>query len=239
MLQKFGGILIWTKGAGPRSPAGGNFNAAAKWQGHFAVPQYDVNQTRDNSRRRCPRPRSRHFRSINGGPVSRRPEQNPVSQWISMKGDNWEQMIQERQPPRRCWLGMQETARQMIAQGPMEGHPYKLINVGSIASRKRAVDVDRLLHFEKRLLAADHCGAIGLAEHNITVNGYATRVVVHPAMGAKLTRIWSIIGVQRNARVRPMTISSATRCRSNAVSYPKEVSLARRVVPWATTNSAT
>jgi NADP-dependent 3-hydroxy acid dehydrogenase YdfG len=30
---------------------------------------------------------------------------------------------------------MQETARQMIAQGK-EHHPYKMINVGSIASRK-------------------------------------------------------------------------------------------------------
>ena len=38
-------------------------------------------------------------------------------------------------------LGMQETARQMIAQGPMEGHPYKIINVGSIASRKPLIDV--------------------------------------------------------------------------------------------------
>jgi hypothetical protein len=34
------------------------------------------------------------------------------------------------------WLGMQEAAKQMIAQGPMDDHPYKLINVGSIVSRK-------------------------------------------------------------------------------------------------------
>jgi hypothetical protein len=44
------------------------------------------------------------------------------------------------------WLGMQETARQMIAQGPMEDHPYKLINVGSIAVAQAAGGRDGLLH---------------------------------------------------------------------------------------------
>jgi meso-butanediol dehydrogenase/(S,S)-butanediol dehydrogenase/diacetyl reductase len=68
----------------------------------------------------------------------------------------------------------------MIAQGPMEDHPYKLINVGSIASRKPLVDVTVYCTSKYGCLALTHCGALGLAEHNITVNGYAPGVVVTP-----------------------------------------------------------
>ncbi|KAA9010228.1 SDR family NAD(P)-dependent oxidoreductase [Histidinibacterium aquaticum] len=77
------------------------------------------------------------------------------------------------------WLGMQETARQMIAQGPEET-PYKLINVGSVASRKPLVDVTVYCTSKYGCLALTHCGAIALAEHNITVNGYAPGVVKTP-----------------------------------------------------------
>ncbi|CAN0525518.1 unnamed protein product, partial [Scytosiphon promiscuus] len=38
-------------------------------------------------------------------------------------------------------FGMQEAARKMIDQGPMEDHPYKIINVGSIVSRTAFLDV--------------------------------------------------------------------------------------------------
>jgi meso-butanediol dehydrogenase/(S,S)-butanediol dehydrogenase/diacetyl reductase len=77
------------------------------------------------------------------------------------------------------WLGMQETARRMIAQGPQET-PYKLICVGSIASRKPLVDVTVYCTSKYGCLALTHCGAVALAEHNITVNGYAPGVVVTP-----------------------------------------------------------
>jgi meso-butanediol dehydrogenase/(S,S)-butanediol dehydrogenase/diacetyl reductase len=77
------------------------------------------------------------------------------------------------------WLGMQETARQMIAQGKRD-YPYKLINVGSIASRKPLVDVTVYCTSKYGCLALTHCGAIALAEHNINVNGYAPGVVVTP-----------------------------------------------------------
>ena len=77
------------------------------------------------------------------------------------------------------WLGMQETARQMIAQGPQD-HVYKLINVGSIASRKPLIDVTVYCTSKYGCLALTHCGAVALAEHNITVNGYAPGVVVTP-----------------------------------------------------------
>ena len=76
-------------------------------------------------------------------------------------------------------LGMQETARQMIEQGPQE-HPYKMICVGSVASRKPLVDVTVYCTSKYGCLALTHCGAIALAEHNITVNGYAPGVVKTP-----------------------------------------------------------
>jgi meso-butanediol dehydrogenase/(S,S)-butanediol dehydrogenase/diacetyl reductase len=91
--------------------------------------------------------------------------------------DNWDMIMNVN--TKAMWLGMQETARQMIAQGPQE-RPYKLINVGSIASRKPLVDVTVYCTSKYGCLALTECGALGLAEHNITVNGYAPGVVVTP-----------------------------------------------------------
>ena len=51
--------------------------------------------------------------------------------FMDIDEDNWDLIMNVN--TKAMWLGMQETARQMIAQGPMDGHPYKLINVGSIA----------------------------------------------------------------------------------------------------------
>lgn len=75
-------------------------------------------------------------------------------------------------------LGMQEAAKQMIAQGPMEdGQPYKIINVGSILSRQAFLDVVPYACSKHAVLAMINGGAKALVEHNITVNGYAPGVV--------------------------------------------------------------
>lgn len=74
-------------------------------------------------------------------------------------------------------LGMQETARQMIRQGPMEGHPYKIIPVGSIVSRTAFLDVIPYCCSKYAVLAMIIGGAKALWEHKITVNGYAPGVV--------------------------------------------------------------
>ena len=74
-------------------------------------------------------------------------------------------------------LGMQETARQMIDQGPMEDHPYKLIPVGSIVSRTAFLDVIPYCCSKYAVLAMIIGGAKALWEHKITVNGYAPGVV--------------------------------------------------------------
>jgi NAD(P)-dependent dehydrogenase (short-subunit alcohol dehydrogenase family) len=97
--------------------------------------------------------------------------------FMDIDEDNWDMIMNVN--TKAMWLGMQETARQMIAQGPQE-KPYKIINVGSIASRKPLVDVTVYCTSKYGCLALTHCGAVGLAEHNITVNGYAPGVVVTP-----------------------------------------------------------
>jgi NAD(P)-dependent dehydrogenase (short-subunit alcohol dehydrogenase family) len=97
--------------------------------------------------------------------------------FMDIDEDNWDLIMNVN--TRAMWLGMQEAARQMIAQGPRD-YPYKLINVGSIASRKPLVDVTVYCTSKYGCLALTHCGAIGLSEHNITVNGYAPGVVVTP-----------------------------------------------------------
>jgi NAD(P)-dependent dehydrogenase (short-subunit alcohol dehydrogenase family) len=97
--------------------------------------------------------------------------------FMDIDEDNWDMIMNVN--TKAMWLGMQETARQMIDQGPQD-HVYKLINVGSIASRKPLVDVTVYCTSKYGCLALTHCGAVGLAEHNITVNGYAPGVVVTP-----------------------------------------------------------
>jgi len=97
--------------------------------------------------------------------------------FMDIDEDNWDLIMNVN--TRAMWLGMQEAARQMIAQGPQD-YPYKLINVGSIASRKPLVDVTVYCTSKYGCLALTHCGAVALAEHNITVNGYAPGVVVTP-----------------------------------------------------------
>ncbi|WP_193176631.1 SDR family NAD(P)-dependent oxidoreductase [Oricola nitratireducens] len=97
--------------------------------------------------------------------------------FMDIDEENWDLIMNVN--TKAMWLGMQETARQMIAQGPQD-YPYKLINVGSIASRKPLIDVTVYCTSKYGCLALTHCGAIALAEHNITVNGYAPGVVVTP-----------------------------------------------------------
>ena len=97
--------------------------------------------------------------------------------FMDIDEDNWDMIMDVN--TKGMWLGMQEIARQMIAQGKRD-YPYKLINVGSIASRKPLVDVTVYCTSKYGCLALTHCGAVALAEHNITVNGFAPGVVVTP-----------------------------------------------------------
>ena len=100
---------------------------------------------------------------------------NKPRMFMDIDEDNWDAIMDIN--AKGMLLGMQEAARQMIAQGPMEDHPYKLINVGSIVSRTAFLDVVPYSCSKYCALAMIIGGAKALWEHNITVNGYAPGVV--------------------------------------------------------------
>lgn len=72
-----------------------------------------------------------------------------------------------------CLIGMQEAARQMIAQG----HGGKIINTASIASRQGFDNVAPYCASKWAVVSLTQSGARDLARHNITVTGFAPGVV--------------------------------------------------------------
>ena len=77
-----------------------------------------------------------------------------------------------------CMIGMQEAARQMIAQGPgPDGMCGKIINTASIASRQGFDNVAPYCASKFAVVALTQSGARDLAKHNITVTGFAPGVV--------------------------------------------------------------
>ncbi len=100
---------------------------------------------------------------------------NKPRMFMDIDEDNWDQIMNIN--AKGQLLGMQESARQMIAQGPMDGHPYKIINVGSIVSRTAFLDVIPYSCSKYCSLALTIGGAKALWEHKITVNAYGPGVV--------------------------------------------------------------
>jgi len=72
-----------------------------------------------------------------------------------------------------CLIGMQEAARQMIAQG----HGGKIINTASIASRQGFDNVAPYCASKFAVVSLTQSGARDLAKHDITVTGFAPGVV--------------------------------------------------------------
>ena len=72
-----------------------------------------------------------------------------------------------------CMIGMQEAARQMIAQG--DGG--KIVNTASIASRQGFDNVAPYCASKFAVVSLTQSGARDLAKHNITVTGFAPGVV--------------------------------------------------------------
>mgnify|MGYP003112645467 FL=1 len=72
-----------------------------------------------------------------------------------------------------CLIGMQEAARQMIAQG----NGGKIINTASIASRQGFDNVAPYCASKSAVISLTQAGARGLARHDITVTGFAPGVV--------------------------------------------------------------
>lgn len=100
---------------------------------------------------------------------------NKPRMFMDIDEDNWDMIMNIN--AKGVLLGMQEAARQMIAQGPMDGHPYKIIPVGSIVSRTAFLDVIPYSCSKYAVLAMIIGGAKALWEHKITVNGYGPGVV--------------------------------------------------------------
>jgi meso-butanediol dehydrogenase/(S,S)-butanediol dehydrogenase/diacetyl reductase len=72
-----------------------------------------------------------------------------------------------------CMIGMQEAARQMIAQGT----GGKIINTASIASRQGFDNVAPYCASKFAVVSLTQSGARDLAKHDITVTGFAPGVV--------------------------------------------------------------
>ncbi|SDU17850.1 SDR family NAD(P)-dependent oxidoreductase [Stappia sp. ES.058] len=99
---------------------------------------------------------------------------NKPRMFLDIDEENWDLIMNIN--AKGQLFGMQEAAKQMIAQGKDKG-PYKIVNVGSIVSRTAFLDVIPYSCSKYCSLALIIGGAKALAEHNITVNGYAPGVV--------------------------------------------------------------
>lgn len=99
---------------------------------------------------------------------------NKPMMFLDITEENWDMIMDIN--AKGMLLGMQEAAKQMIAQGKENG-PYKIINVGSIVSRQAFLDVIPYSASKHVTLALINGGAKALVEHNITVNGYGPGVV--------------------------------------------------------------
>ncbi len=77
-----------------------------------------------------------------------------------------------------CLIGMQEAARQMIAQGRgPDGTAGKIVNTASIASRQGFDNVAPYCASKFAVVSLTQSGARDLAKHGITVTGFAPGVV--------------------------------------------------------------
>lgn len=105
---------------------------------------------------------------------------NRPMMFLEVTDENWDQIMKVN--GLGTLIGMQEAAKQMIAQGP-EQEPYKIINAGSCVSRQAFDDVVPYSCAKHAVLGLINGGAKALADHNITVNGYGPGVVE--------TELWS------------------------------------------------
>lgn len=99
---------------------------------------------------------------------------NKPKMFLDIDEANWDMIMNIN--AKGMLFGMQEAAKQFIAQGEENG-PYKIVNVGSIVSRTAFLDVIPYSCSKYCTLALIIGGAKALIEHNITVNGYAPGVV--------------------------------------------------------------
>jgi len=91
--------------------------------------------------------------------------------FMDIDEDNWDMIMNVN--TKAMWLGMQETARQMIAQGA----GGKIVNTASIASRQGYDNVAPYCASKWAVVSLTQSAARDLAKHDITVTGFAPGVV--------------------------------------------------------------
>lgn len=96
---------------------------------------------------------------------------NRPMNFMEVTEDNWNFIM--RINALGCLIGMQEAARQMIAQGT----GGKIINTASVASRQGFDNVAPYCASKWAVVSLTQSGARDLAKHNITVTGFAPGVV--------------------------------------------------------------
>ncbi|WP_112323351.1 SDR family oxidoreductase [Oceanibium sediminis] len=96
---------------------------------------------------------------------------NKPMNFLDVTEDNWNRIMGVN--GLGCLIGMQEAARQMIAQGG----GGKIINTASIASRQGFDNVAPYCASKWAVVSLTQSGARDLAKHDITVTGFAPGVV--------------------------------------------------------------
>jgi meso-butanediol dehydrogenase/(S,S)-butanediol dehydrogenase/diacetyl reductase len=96
---------------------------------------------------------------------------NKPMNFMEVTEDNWHFIMDVN--GLGCMIGMQEAARQMIAQGS----GGKIVNTASIASRQGFDNVAPYCASKFAVVALTQSGARDLAKHDITVTGFAPGVV--------------------------------------------------------------
>ncbi|WP_299681890.1 SDR family oxidoreductase [uncultured Roseobacter sp.] len=96
---------------------------------------------------------------------------NKPMNFMDVTEDNWNFIMSVN--GLGCMIGMQEAARQMIAQGT----GGKIINTASIASRQGFDNVAPYCASKFAVVSLTQSGARDLAKHDITVTGFAPGVV--------------------------------------------------------------
>lgn len=101
---------------------------------------------------------------------------NKPMNFLDVTEDNWHLIMDVN--GLGCLIGMQEAARQMIAQGPAaDGTVGKIVNTASIASRQGFDNVAPYCASKWAVVSLTQSAARDLAKHGITVTGFAPGVV--------------------------------------------------------------
>ena len=120
-----------------------------------------------------------------------------------------------------CMIGMQEAARQMIAQG----QGGKIINTASVASRQGFDNVAPYCASKWAVVSLTQSGARDLAKHGITVTGFAPGVVA--------TEMWEQVDQDL------MEIGAATRPGQAMEEFSAEILKGRVATPADITGTTT